>query len=248
METSFYRQYGELERSHWWFAGRRAIVARAVSFGLREAAAAPRILEVGCGTGGMLRLMSAYGKVYGVDLSDIALAQAREEGSTAVARGNACSLPFADDTFSIVSAFDMLEHVPDDRAALGELHRVCARGGRLIVSVPAFPFLWGRQDVVSHHYRRYVKTELVARLRAAGFRGEYTTYFNTWLFPAIAAIRTVRRLRPAGDAPPAESDFDLQVPNAVNALLRRVLASEAAVIGRVSLPVGVSLLSVATKG
>jgi SAM-dependent methyltransferase len=244
MEATFYDRYADLEASHWWFVGRRAIVARAVErLPLRDDAP---ILEVGCGTGGMLQLLRRFGRTVGLDISLSALGAARDRGASCVTRGDSCRLPFATGSFAAVCAFDMLEHVEDDGLALRELHRVCRPGGRLIVSVPAFPFLWGRQDVVSHHYRRYVRRELNERLGRAGFVPEYTTYFNTWLFPAIAAIRVARAWL-GGDADVTATDFDLQVPRPVNAALARLMASEAVAIGRWSLPVGVSLLAVATR-
>jgi ubiquinone/menaquinone biosynthesis C-methylase UbiE len=245
MELSFYERYATLEDTHWWFAGRRAIVRRAVEFAA-PAARPLRILEVGCGTGGMLRVLEQFGATVGLDVSHAALAYAHRRVDTPLVRGDFGSLPFADGSFDLVGVFDTLEHVEDDLAALRELRRVCCPGGRLIVSVPAFPFLWGRQDVVSHHYRRYVRAGLVSRLTEAGFEPGYATYFNTWLFPAVAAVRVARRLmRTSSD--PGESDFDTPPPAICNRWFARLMATEAAVIGRFALPVGVSLLSVSAR-
>jgi hypothetical protein len=113
--------------------------------------------------------------------------------------------------------------------------------------VPAFRALWGQQDVVSHHHRRYRRPEIVERLREAGFSPTYSTAFNTWMFPAVAAIRLARRVM-SRSASPEASDFDKMPPPAINALLARLFASEASALGRANLPVGVSILSVAVRG
>lgn len=246
MEESFYDRYAELEDTHWWFAGRRAVVGRAVRWAAPETGRGLRTLEVGCGTGGMLTVFEPFGAAIGVDLSHTALRYAQRRGERRLVRADFCSLPFEDGAFDLIGVFDTLEHVADDVAALRDLARVCRPGGRLIVSVPAFPFLWGQQDVVSHHYRRYVRRDLLTRLSEAGFTASYATYFNTWLFPAVAVIRVGRRLlRTPID--PARSDFDSVPPPICNRWLSRLLASEAAVVGRIGLPLGVSLLAVSTR-
>jgi SAM-dependent methyltransferase len=245
METSFYDRYVTLEEAHWWFAGRRRIVNRALEVSVPRDRSL-RILEVGCGTGGVLSVLGRFGKTYGLEFSHQALMHARKRNAASLVCGDSIRLPFVDGAFDVVGMFDVLEHIDDDQAALRELHRVVRPGGQLIVSVPAFPFLWGRQDVVSHHYRRYVKPEILERLRSAGFEPGYTSYFNTWLFPVVAAIRVARRLI-GSESRPDQSDFDSTPPALVNNLLARLMSSEAAFIGRMPLPVGVSLLSIAAR-
>ena len=153
-------------------------------------------------------------------------------------------LPFAGGTFDLAVALDVLEHVADDEAALRELARVVAPGGRLLVTVPQYGWLWGEHDVLAHHHRRYTRSVLLGRAAAAGFapEAERVTSFNTVLLPAIGAVRLVQRVRRR--AQPA-SDLGRTPQGAVNSALERVLRAEAALIRRGrNLPAGVSLLAV----
>ena len=136
----------------------------------------------------------------------------------------------------------MLEHVADDAAALRELARVVAPGGRLLVTVPQYAWLWGEHDVLAHHHRRYTRALLLARAAAAGFEAERVSAFNSVLLPAIAVARGAQRMR--GRAQPA-SDLGRTPQGAVNGVLERILRAEAALIRRGrDLPAGVSLLAV----
>jgi SAM-dependent methyltransferase len=151
-------------------------------------------------------------------------------------------LPFPDDAFDLVTTLDVIEHIDDDVAALAELRRVLRPGGRLLVAVPAFMFLWGKQDEVSHHRRRYTARTLRRALAQAGFGVDRTSYFNTILFLPVAAVRLGRRLvrRPGA----RQSDFDLG-PASLNRLLGAVFGVEASLVARRDLPFGVSVLALA---
>jgi SAM-dependent methyltransferase len=154
-------------------------------------------------------------------------------------------LPFEDNTFDVITILDVLEHLDDDRAMLRELHRVLRRGGLLLLSVPAYRFLWGPQDEIAHHKRRYVSPEIKQRLREAGFKLRRLSYFNTFLFPAIAGVRVLRPYKP-GSAD-LKSDFTMTKPGPMNSLLGRLFALEAPLVERVDLPFGVSILGLAYK-
>jgi SAM-dependent methyltransferase len=154
-------------------------------------------------------------------------------------------LPFEDNTFDLVTALDVVEHIEDDRGALRELYRVIRPGGMLMISVPAYKFLWGAQDEISHHKRRYTTPEIRERMIEAGFKVRRLSYFNTFLFPAIAGIRVLRPYKP-GSAD-LKSDFTMTKPGPANTLLGTVFALEAPVVERTNLPFGVSILCLANK-
>ncbi len=241
MDDALERSTFDIEERHWWYRGRRAVLA-AVLDGL-SLPPGLRILDAGCGSGRNMVELAARGSVTGVELASASLQVARDRGAGAVVPGSLDEpLPFADGAFDLAVALDVLEHVADDEAALRELARVIAPGGRLLVTVPQYGWLWGEHDVLAHHHRRYSRALLLGRASAAGLERERMTAFNAALLPAIAAVRLAQRARRR--AQPG-SDLDRTPQGAVNSALERVLRAEAARIRRGrDLPVGVSLLAV----
>lgn len=204
------------------------------------------MLDFGCGAGDMLPVLERFGEVRAVDGDAEAVEVCRERGHDGVMHvPPGTALPFDDQSFDLVTSLDVIEHAADDVGALRELHRVLRPGGHLFVTVPAFQSLWGDQDEISRHYRRYRSTDLSCALEQAGFTVRRTTYFNTFLFPPIAAVRLARRVvRP----PSAErTDFDVGGRGRLGRVLARVFAAEAPLIARGRLPFGVSLLAVARR-
>jgi SAM-dependent methyltransferase len=241
MDRDVYRRLDALEGEHWWFVARRSILKAAIER-FRPRAGRLKILEAGCGTGGNLALLSEFGTVDAFELDDEARALAAAKAPIAILKGALPdAMPF-DGTYDIIGAFDVIEHIEDDVASLARLGEHLAPGGRLMMTVPALPWLWSSHDVTHHHYRRYVRSGLVATLERAGLRPVEVTYFNTLLFPPIALLRLVR------NATGGEQSADDRMPGpAVNALFRTIFAAERGLIGRVRLPIGVSLLAVAEK-
>jgi SAM-dependent methyltransferase len=244
MEQDFFAEYAQIEDTHWWFRGRRAIFERI----LARLPALPRrrILDIGFGTGAMLTFLRGYGEVVGMDRSDEAIRFARTRCDRPMFIGDISDVPLQTGTVDLVTAFDILEHVDDDVAALAELARVCRPGGHTLLTVPAFQFLWGNQDVISHHRRRYTCKEFGRRVEAAGFRITRISYFNALLFPVVAAVRVARRLRGAPRGP-IKSDFTMTKPGLVNDALTGVFAAEGALLTRFRLPVGVSVVCLAER-
>lgn len=247
MEACYYTEYDRIEREHWWFQARRRIldsVLQRIAGGRRPV----RILDLGCGTGESVRHLSRWGTVYGIDASPEALGFCANKGLDRLVRGDALRLPFADDAFDLVCGLDILEHLCDERAALAEMRRVCRPEGSVLLTVPAIPLLWGEHDELNHHLRRYRKAGLRRVVSEAGLRGQMVTYFNTLLFPPTLAARLTRRLlrRLCPDRPPV-SDFSYSDGGCLRPVLRGLFSIEAPLIGRLPMPVGVSLMCIATK-
>jgi SAM-dependent methyltransferase len=231
----------EVEQSHWWYIGRRRIIASFVEQICSDVKdRRPRILDVGCGTGANLLLLSKYGDAEGVDISEDALRFCRERGLEKVKLGAGEELPYESGTFDLVTAFDVVEHMDDELVGLGEMRRVLRPGGKVLLFVPTFMFLWGLQDEVSNHRRRYRLPELRQRLDEAGFEVERTTYANITFFVPIYLVRKLMRLTGIRTA----TENSINVP-LFNGLFGRVLGSESAMLRYLNLPFGVSGLAVA---
>lgn len=241
MDAAYYEQYARVEDEHWWFRARRRIVARVLDgLGLPPDA---RLLEAGCGTGGNLPLLARYGTLDAFEIDDRARELAGARGVVPVRAGALPDrVPF-DGPYDAILLLDVLEHVEDDAAALAALHARLRVGGHLVLTVPAFMLLWSRHDVVNHHFRRYRRGALLARLRGAGFTVPHATYFNATLFPPIAAVRLLNRLRGVEGG----SDADALPGPALNRLLEGVFAAERFWVPQGRLPFGVSLLAVARR-
>ena len=186
--------------------------------------------------------LSRYGAVTGIELSETSVALARERGAGEVIAGSLLEMPFAEDSFDLAVTLDVIEHLEDDLGALRELRRTVAPGGALLVTVPAYQWLWSGHDEINHHHRRYTRGSLQKVAEEAGWRQERTTYFNSLLLPVAILLRVLDRV----NTKTTESSLDLWVPpEPLNWLLERPLAFEAAMIRRGGrIPAGLSLLAV----
>jgi len=230
----------EVEETHWWHIGRRRIIESFVKqICERFEDTRPHILDVGCGTGGNLRMLSNFGEAEGVDISTDAVSLCCERGLN-VKLGTAEELPFDDASFDLVTALDVVEHLDDDVAGLREMRRLLRPGGYVLIFVPTFMWLWGVQDDISHHRRRYRLAELRRAVREAGFEVERTTYANiTFLLPTFLG-RLLMRITGLK----TESEARINIPF-FNPLFARILGAEATFLRFMNFPVGVSGLCVA---
>jgi SAM-dependent methyltransferase len=235
----------QLEDEHWWFVARRNLIARALARFLRPSAGATRrLLDVGCGTGGTLDRLRTFGDVVGLDLEATALAFCRKRGYERLVQASATALPFASETFDVVVALDVLEHIPDHAAAAREIMRVLAPGGALFVTVPAYRSLWSGHDVALMHQRRYVAREMADLLAQAGLHVQHLTYTVSALFPIAYVVRMVQRRRPPLTAPRADVR---PTPPITNRALLRLLDLESRIALASQIPYGLSIFAVARK-
>lgn len=240
------------EDNHWWFAGRTWSLLNMLDR-LIPPHGGGKVLDVGCGAGNMFHHLARYGSVTGVDNNPRPLAVARERGYD-VRQGLAEDLPFDDEAFDLVSLLDTVEHCEDDMAVLRECYRVCAPGGNLVVTVPAFMRLWSHNDVLNAHFRRYSAPELEEKLKRVGFRIERLTYNNFVLFPPAAALILLRRgaeKEPELSSPHFDDEsYQVEMepaPPLLNAMLKAVTWTESQVLRWMNLPVGTSIICIARK-
>lgn len=242
MDIATYAIEAEVEKTHWWFAGRRRMLGRMIAeLGVGNDA---RVLDIGTSTGTNLRMLGELGftRYEGLDSSDDAVSWCASKGLGKVTRGDVCAIPFPDASFDMVLATDIIEHVDDDARALGEIRRVLKPGAPAIITVPAFQGLWGLQDDVAHHKRRYRGGEVRARIAQAGLAVGRCFYFNFILFVPIFVARRLIRL--FGITLRSENELN----NAfVNAILTKVFEVDVRVAPRLHPPFGVSYLAVATR-
>ncbi|MCU1263991.1 MAG: hypothetical protein JWM21_309 [Acidobacteria bacterium] len=243
MQQHTYSIMYAVEGSHWWFAGRRRIIESFLRHICEQLGAArPHILDIGCGTGANLEMLSQFGAAEGVDVSPDALAFCRQRGLQNVRQGEAEHLPYEDGSFDLVTALDVVEHLDDDVAGLKEMRRVLRRGGYALLFVPAFMYLWGVQDDISHHRRRYTRATLQQAVRAAGFEIERFTYANITFFAPILLGRLL--MRASGFRPASENNLTI---GGLNGMLGRILGAESSILRHINLPLGVSAICVARR-
>ncbi len=244
MQRHTYAIMDEVEGSHWWFVGRRAILESfldTIVRKLRPGSGSLKILDVGCGTGANVEMLSQYGDAEGVDVSDDALEFCRQKGLR-VQKGLAETLPYADETFDLTTALDVIEHLDEDLAGLKEMHRVTRSGGYSLFFVPAFMWLWGVQDDISHHRIRYTRRQIVDRITAAGYEVERATYANWTFFVPILTGRLL--MKATGLRPASENNINV---SALNGLFGKLFAAERFWLKRYNFPVGVSIVVAARR-
>lgn len=242
MELATFAVESAVQGTHWWFVVRRRLIARLIDrLALASDAA---VLDIGTGTGTNLRLLRDLGfsNFRGLDLHDEAIRWCAEKGLGGVEKGDVCAMPFADESFALVLATDILEHVNDDARAIGEIHRVLKPGGTAVITVPAFESLWGLQDDVGLHLRRYRQADLLGRIEGGGLRVTDSFHFNWLLFVPIWLARQLIRLLRV----PLKSEAQLNAP-LINRALTAVFELDVSIATRLHPPFGVSILAVARR-
>jgi SAM-dependent methyltransferase len=240
MERVVYRQMAELDQRHWWYRARRDVIAALIRRRVRPPANA-HILEIGCGTGHNLAMLGAFGHVDALELDEEMRGFAEQRLGRSVMSAPLPEMAGVPDrSYDLIGAFDVIEHIDDDHASVASIAAKLKPGGKFVMTVPAHQWMWSAHDVVNHHKRRYSKAGLRALIEGSPLRLEAIGYFNSLLFPAAVAERLASKAR-------GKDDADLTLPSPpLNAALERAFAAERHLIGRVPLPVGLSLFAVAS--
>lgn len=243
MEPAAHEAEHRLEQTHWWFVARRKLLASLLQNNGLEPAT-HRILDVGTGTGGNMRMLREIGfeDAIGVDLSVNALGFNRQKGLRHPVCSDIQVLPFTDNTFDAVLATDILEHIEDDARALQSITRVLKPGGVLIATVPAFGFLWGSQDNISHHVRRYSRDEFLSLTTTTTLHRETFFFFNFILFFPVLLVRSI--LKSLGKDQVKENNINT---GTLNVFLTKLFELDIAIARRIPIPFGVSMLTVLRK-
>lgn len=250
-DPAFFKSLDEVEDRHFWFRARKRVVGSILRDLTAHLAPGYHVLELGCGNGGMLRLLqecSRGGSVVGMDLFAQGLRNARNRCTCALVQGDAGLPPFGEQ-FQIVGMFDVLEHIERDVAALRDVRRMLAPGGAIVITVPAHMSLWSYFDQAAHHARRYSVAELSTKLADAGFDVRYITQFMGAIYPLVWMGRRVNAILGASKDAVARTQQELAITPGLNALLDRALAGEETLIrNRRKITLGTSILAVATRG
>ncbi len=241
MDRLTYDRMRILQENHWWFRGRRSILTQLI--GALELPKPAKVLEVGCGPGGNLTMLRRFGDVVAMEPDEASRAYAAEHMGVRVEAGFLPDdLPFAPDSFDLVCAFDVIEHVDDDAASVQALARLIRPGGYFATTVPGQPWMWSRHDELHHHKRRYRMRAYRAMFQSAGLQIVKASHFNTLLFPPIAAVRAAKMLTGSKSA-----DDDSMPPEPLNALLGGLFAAERHWLAHAPLPFGVSIVLIARR-
>ncbi|HEX8578994.1 MAG TPA: class I SAM-dependent methyltransferase [Allosphingosinicella sp.] len=241
MDRRVYDRMAELDERHWWYRARRDILADLITrkIALPEDA---RILEIGCGTGHNLEMLQRFGRADGIEIDPAARTMAEQRLGRPIGSAPLPQLTGVEDgAYDVVALLDVLEHVEEDHEALLSIARKLKPGGKILITVPAHPWMWSAHDEVNHHKRRYTRKGLQQVLVAAGLEIELLSWFNSLLFPLAAAARFAGRITGNKD-----SD-DKMPPKALNSLFETIFGLERYALGRMPLSPGVSLVAIVSR-
>lgn len=242
MDIEDYKLLGNLNEDYWWFLGKRDLLECLLDKILIKEKGI-KILDLGCGIGENLSLISKYGSVFALEYSEEAIKFIPKEKAIGVARGDARYLCFKNNVFDVIITFDVLEHVKEDMEVIKEVYRVLKKGGLLLISVPAIQFLFSNHDRALHHLRRYSKHNLIKIIKRSNLKIERITYWNFFLFFPIVLIRLLNKIKNVK----SKSDIT-KMPKMLNWLFFLILKVENKLIKYgINLPIGLSLIVVLKK-
>lgn len=230
-----------VEETHWWYKALHRLIFQTLEAELpdwRE----KEIVDVGCGTGAILKQLGNPEKNVGIDLAPEAISFCRQRGLNNIQQGDIHALPFPDASFDAVICSSVLYHqwVSDVEGAVREMHRVLRPDGVLLINVPAFPFLHSAHDEAVMTARRFRKREIQQLLQEQNFKIRRLTYWTTFLFPLAIAARTLGGSKMG-------RDFEAEGASFTQRVFTRIMTLELYLLRKISLPFGVALLAVARK-
>jgi len=241
MEDELYRKFYEVETLHWWFSARQKIVMDVIEHQLSLSRGAT-VLDIGCGTGAILAEFSKQYRAYGTDTSALAIKFCHQRGLSNALCCTLDTFPHPELKFDLVTMLDVIEHIDDDAATLQQAARFINPGGHLLVTVPAYQFLWSHHDALNHHKRRYTRSGLRKVLEKSGFAVEMISYYNTLLFPTALLERLVEKFVKMG------SDTTLTVPvEPLNLVFRSIFSAERFCLRKIAFPFGLSVIALARR-
>ncbi len=248
MQQDYYKEYYDLERQHWWFVAREKIISNYIKKLIKDKNLNNKdlkILNIGCGPGRSSQYLSVFGNVTSIEYDKECCKFASERTGLEIINGSITELPFQGDFFDLVCAFDVIEHVEQDKLAVLEMKRVAKKNAILLITVPAFMSLWSHHDLINHHFKRY-KIKEIEKLFENQKEGKkiFTSYFNFFLFLPIFLIRQLSNLFISKkNRPGSGSDFETFKPGIMNSVLYKIMALESKLINlNLKLPFGVSII------
>ncbi len=250
MDELAYQQFCTLDKTHWWLNGRRNIFFHLLDTFL-PVKKGLRVMDVGCGFGGMLPGLSRYGHAMGLEIDLDSARGCRKRGFTGICLGSGYDLPLRNNSLDLITLFDSIEHIEDDLRVVRQCGAALKPGGHLMITVPAYQFLFADNDRISHHLRRYTRGRLQQIARAAGLEIIKSTYYNVLLFPlilpAILAMKAMQAIRgPLGEGE-GKTNLSHHKQGPVNRILTAIFSAERGFLGRISMPFGHSIALIARK-
>lgn len=242
MNKDYYYEYYNLERSHWWFRVREKIIEDTIK---KYVAPSPgfKILNIGAATGRSSEMLSRFGDVTSIEYDKDCCDFASKMTGLNIIHGSILALPFPENSFELVCAFDVIEHIEDDDKGVSEMKRVSKTNGYIFVTVPAFEQLWSHHDVVNHHFRRYKMDQVISRFKRSKGFFVFKSYFNSLLFLPIYGFRILSKIVPKKwIRKDSGSDFSVNNNSLVNKILFKIFSFERFLLKKVTFPVGVSIL------
>lgn len=241
MDRNFLDDYFKMEREHWWFRVREGIILDQFKTSVYNGAPL-QILNVGAATGRSSEMLEPFGQIQSIEYDEPSYRFCLDVLKMKIDQGSITELPYTDNAFDCVCAFDVVEHVEDHQKAISELFRVCKPGGKIFITVPAFMSLWSNHDVVNHHFRRYRKHQLLNLFSPNEGRLIRTSYFNFFLFIPIFLVRSIQRLFTRKKQEELKPDNDMIESGFINAVFKAVFSFERTLLRKINFPFGVSLL------